>query len=70
VAPRASGHDVRDPLTSPPDWALAGPTTFIFLPERRHELALIEQRYPGRTPFFQHGRAGVLLFVAYDVERP
>lgn len=67
---RATGQDVRDPITAPPDWTLSGPTTFIFLPERQHELAWVQQRYPGHAPIFRHGRAGVLLFVAYDVDNP
>ncbi len=70
LAPGATGHDVYRPVTSPPDWSLSGPTTFIFLPERQHELALIRQRYPGQPTLFRHGRGGTLLFVAYEVDDP
>jgi 4-amino-4-deoxy-L-arabinose transferase-like glycosyltransferase len=70
LAPRATGQDVYQPVTSTPDWSLSGPTTFIFLPERQHELALVRQRYPGQPTLFRHGRAGALLFVAYEVDDP
>lgn len=47
LAPEMRGQDVADPLTEPPAWPLAGPTLFVFLPERLNELPLVEAAYPG-----------------------
>jgi hypothetical protein len=66
LAPEKRGQDVIDPLTAAPSFPLRGPTLFIFLPERQHELEYVRQMAPGgsyrefRTP------AGELLFIVYE----
>lgn len=67
LAPEMRGQDVTEPLTGPPTWSLAGPTLFVFLPERLGELALVQQSYPnGRYEEF-FDRNGQLLFALYAV---
>lgn len=46
LAPQHSNIDVMEPLQIAPSWQLAGPTQFIFLPERASELDLVRQQYP------------------------
>lgn len=67
LAPKAIGQDVEAPLVSPPPWSLAGPTAFVFLPEREAELNLVRQRYPDGETVQQHGKDDKLLFTAYFV---
>ena len=66
LAAHANGHDVLEPLTSPPNWDLPGPTVFVFLPERAAEMALVQQRYPGGQIFQESGRDAEL-YSAYEV---
>ncbi len=66
LASHANGHDVLQPLTSPPNWNLSGPTVFIFLPERAAEMAVVQERYPGGDVFQKSGR-NAQLFLAYEV---
>jgi 4-amino-4-deoxy-L-arabinose transferase-like glycosyltransferase len=65
LAPRASGTDVPEPLSAPPDWALPDPTVFIFLPERSEELQWVQLSYPGGTARWFTGKDGPL-FLAYE----
>ena len=67
LAPEVTGHDVIAPLTAPPAWPLDGSTRFIFLPERRAELALVEQAYPGgRVRTFASLNSEADLFTVYQ----
>lgn len=68
LAPEAIGHEVINPITSPPDWSLEGPTAFVFLPERQEELVLVKERYPEGTEFYQRGKDDILLFISYQVD--
>ena len=68
LVPGAVGSDVVEPLTDPPDWALEGPTIFILLPERREELAFVQQAYPQGVTHSAPDRRGELLFIAYAVD--
>jgi 4-amino-4-deoxy-L-arabinose transferase-like glycosyltransferase len=67
MAPQVTGIEVEEPLESPPDWRLTGPTAFVFLPERESEMALVRERYPdgGLVRFLD--RDGSLLFIVYEV---
>jgi hypothetical protein len=67
LAPTMKGSDVVNPLTAPPEWRLDGPTQFIFLPERRDELALVRQAFPGGQQQAVRDENGRLLFLAYSV---
>ncbi|MFV2045348.1 MAG: ArnT family glycosyltransferase [Anaerolineales bacterium] len=66
LAPDAYGQDVLQPLTSPPNWELSGPTVFVFLPERAAEMALVQERYPGGEVFQEAGRDAEL-YLAYEL---
>ena len=66
LASHAKGHDVLQPLTSPPSWDLSGPTIFVFLPERSAELALVQEKYPGGEMFQEAGRDSSL-YLAYEL---
>ena len=66
LASHATGHDVLQPLTAPPNWDLSGPTIFVFLPERSAELALVQEKYPGGEVFQEAGRDSSLYW-AYEV---
>jgi hypothetical protein len=65
LAPEMRGQDVAEPLTAPPEWALAGPTLFVFLPERLNELPLVEAAYPGGDYEEVRSADGELLFAVY-----
>ncbi|MCP4423435.1 MAG: hypothetical protein GY803_02985 [Chloroflexi bacterium] len=68
LAPKMEGEDIVESLTSPPDWELAGPTLFIFLPERLNELEMVRESYPdGRYREFFSAKDNRLFF-AYEVE--
>jgi hypothetical protein len=67
LVPEVTAHDVLEPLAGVPDWALAGPTEFIALPERLAELELVRQAYPGGRWRDFYGPDGLLLFSAYQV---
>ncbi len=66
LAPYANGQDVLQPLTSPPNWQLPGPTIFVFLPERAGEMALVQERYPGGEVFQEAGK-NAELYSAYEL---
>ena len=66
LASHANGHDVLQPLTSPPNWDLSGPTVFVFLPERVAEMAIVQERYPGGDVFQEYGRHADL-YLAYEL---
>ena len=66
LAPEASGTDVLEPLTAPPDWVLPGRTIFIFLPERSDELDYVLESYPDGRLHWHPGKDGEL-FLAYEV---
>ena len=70
LAPAMRGEDVATPLTQPPDWSLAGPTQFIFLPERLGELAQVQAVFPDGSYWAGYSRRGDLLFGAYAVNPP
>ncbi|MFQ5943156.1 MAG: ArnT family glycosyltransferase [Anaerolineales bacterium] len=66
LASHANGHDVLEPLTSPPNWELSRPTLFVFLPERASEMALVQERYPGGEVLQVTGRNSPL-YSAYEL---
>jgi 4-amino-4-deoxy-L-arabinose transferase-like glycosyltransferase len=68
LAPLAVGHDVLEPITSPPDWTLSGPTAFVFLPERLNELDFVRQEYPGGHETEIRGKKDALLFTSYMLD--
>jgi len=68
LAPDAIGQDVPTPITSPPTGSIEGPTAFIFLVERKEELALVKESYPDGTEFSMWGKDDILLFIAYHVD--
>jgi hypothetical protein len=71
LAPRVQGQDVIEPLEAPPDLPGEGQqAVFLFLPERRQELAWVEEGYPGGEVFEFYNPQGVLRFVAYQVSLP
>lgn len=67
LAPEKRAQDVIEPLTGPPEMTLDGPTLFIFLPERLHEMEWVRQRYPDGVTHVFHAATGELLFVIYEV---
>jgi 4-amino-4-deoxy-L-arabinose transferase-like glycosyltransferase len=68
LAPQLSGHDVVEPLAAPPDFVDTGRRAiFIFLPERRDELALVQQAYPHGTLREFPDAEGMLRFITYQV---
>lgn len=68
LAPSMRGEDVAEPLTAPFERVLDGPTLFVFLPERRGELAQVQAAFPqGRIEEFQLGD-GRALFTVYALE--
>lgn len=68
LAPLAVGHDVFEPISSPPDVTLTGSTAFIFLPERLNELELVRQEFPFGNEISIRGKKDVLLFTSYVVD--
>ncbi|HYN88523.1 MAG TPA: hypothetical protein VER55_08325, partial [Ardenticatenaceae bacterium] len=71
LAPQVEGIDVHEPLTAPPDPSLAPPdkhAAFIFLPERRGELELVRQSFPGgEIEEIASPLGGEPLFIVYRV---
>lgn len=49
LVPDMVGEDVIEPLTQPARLSLYGPTLFVFLPERVHELEHVRAVFPGGT---------------------
>jgi hypothetical protein len=66
LAPEKQAQDVIEPLTGPAALPLRGPTLFIFLPERLHELEFVRQQVPDGTVQEFHSETGELLFVVYE----
>lgn len=66
LAPQIQGQDLPEPLHAPLHLVVHPHTLFVLLPERRAELDLIQQAYPGGTAFERQGRHE-LLFVAYEL---
>ena len=66
LAPEKQAQDVIEPLTGPAALPLRGPTLFIFLPERLHELEFVRQQAPDGTLQEFYNERGELLFVVYE----
>ena len=66
LAPEKQAQDVIEPLTGPSALPLRGPTLFIFLPERLHELEFVRQQVPDGTMQEFRNENGELLFVVYE----
>ncbi len=66
LAPEKQAQDVIEPLTGPSALPLRGPTLFIFLPERLHELEFVRQQVPDGTLQEFRNENGELLFVVYE----
>jgi len=66
LAPEKQAQDVIEPLTGPAALPLRGPTLFIFLPERLHELEHVRQQVPDGTLQEFRSETGELLFVIYE----
>jgi hypothetical protein len=71
VAPEARGVDLSEPLRSagsvPP---AAGPSLYVFLPERRRELRFVLARYPWATVRVVRDETGSELYVEAAVKSP
>lgn len=66
--PHATGISVEDPWTAgSPRPAIAKTTIFAFLPERRDELALIQQWFPGGEVIARADAHGTPLYIVYVV---
>jgi len=67
LAPQVEGEDVLAPLSGPPTFVKPGKRpVFIFLPERKDEVAQVELSYPtGKWREFRDP-SGELLFTAYE----
>ena len=62
LAPRVQGQDVIEPLEAPPDLPGEGQqAVFLFLPERRQELAALEREFDGGGSDGQHHWVVVLI---------
>jgi Dolichyl-phosphate-mannose-protein mannosyltransferase len=75
LAPNATGDEFIDPLTAIPQLAntgpvLAGPTLFVFLPERRSELDVVQSAFPGGQITDEYYRDGKLLYTFYQTVVP
>lgn len=66
LAPQVTAEDVAQPLQSVPDWSLSGPTVFVFLPERKGELAFVRSAYPGGMTDRVNDNQGAALFLTYE----
>jgi 4-amino-4-deoxy-L-arabinose transferase-like glycosyltransferase len=66
LAPQVEGHDIEQPLTSPPDLPDTGRSmVFIFLPDRTGELQWVQTAFPGgQVREFRDDRER-LRFIAY-----
>ncbi len=69
LAPDMIGYDVAEPLSDAPTWSAAGPTIFIFLPERLAELQYVQTAFPGGVyqEVFQDN--GQLLYAVYQINK-
>lgn len=68
LAPNATGFDIDHPMLSERDVpTITGPTVFVFLAGRVHELDVVRTRYPTGTATLVD-RYGVTLYTAYVVE--
>jgi hypothetical protein len=69
LAPNVSGHDVVEPLDTPPDLPDSKHgALFLFLPERSGELTRVQQAFPDGCLRTFSGREGKLRFLAYEVK--
>ncbi len=67
LAPAADGHDVVEPVTAPPDFAVQNRrAVFVFLPERAGELRWVQGLCSAGTRRDFDDAAGQLRFVAYE----
>jgi hypothetical protein len=66
LVPEVAAQDVLEPLAAAPAWSLAGPTYFIFLPERAGELPLVQAAYPQGTYRQFRTQRGDLMFISYE----
>ena len=67
LAPQVVGHDIEQPLTSPPEVSDSGRSTvFVFLPDRAEELQWVRVAFPGGQfrEFYDDGER--LRFSAYE----
>lgn len=73
LAPNVEGVDIHQPLTTPPDRGLAVPdkaAAFVFPPERRGELELVRETFPGgEIEEVPSPLGGDPLFIVYRVPR-
>lgn len=73
LAPEVEGVDIHQPLAAPPDRGLVVPdkdAAFVFLPERRGELELVRQAFPGgAVEEIPSPPGGDPLFIVYRVPR-
>jgi hypothetical protein len=67
LAPHADIHDVVDPIDSP--LPIKNDATFVFVPQRLHELEIITAAHPDGHRWEALDHQGRLLFVAYEVKR-
>jgi hypothetical protein len=71
LAPQVSGTDIAEPLTQPPGPDMVLPNkgaAFVFLPERRAELSLVQQAFPGGTLMEMPSPLGTEpLFIVYRI---
>jgi hypothetical protein len=74
LAPEVGGTDIVHPLTGPPPATLVRPdkhAAFVFLPERRDELDLVRQTFPGGdVETIPSPLGGDPLCILYRVRRP
>jgi hypothetical protein len=70
LLPQVEARDVFQPLADQPPLDVTAPTTFILLPERRDELPILQERYPGGVLAERYGEKSVLLFLAYSLDHP
>jgi 4-amino-4-deoxy-L-arabinose transferase-like glycosyltransferase len=67
LAPHADIHDVVEPIENP--LPIKNETTFVFVPQRLHELEIIAAAHPQGRRWEALDHQGRLLFVAYEVQR-
>jgi hypothetical protein len=68
LEPDVQAQDVLDPLIGEPGWLITGPTRFIFLPERLHELQYVQAAYPGGAYHEYFYQDGTPLFMVYELD--
>lgn len=68
LAPDVKGVDIIEPLTAPPEWEIAKPTQFIFLPERLDELNFVQQAFPTAVYEEVRNAEGQLLYATLIIK--